>query len=233
MTAAREAEPVGLPPALAPLGGLVGRVRREDLSRHLTPAEGGRPSAVLLVFAVGDAGAEVLLLQRAAGLRNHPGQVAFPGGSVDAGESLVECAVREAEEETGLDPAGVRVLGTLPSLYLPPSGYVVTPVLAWEAAPSPVAPGDPGEVSSVHRVSVRDLVDPAHRLRVRHPASGYVGPAFAVDGLLVWGFTAMLLSSVLRLAGWERPWDQEAEPVDAPAAPSAAGPAAAPPGPAA
>jgi 8-oxo-dGTP pyrophosphatase MutT (NUDIX family) len=221
VTAAPEGGPVGLPPALAPLDGLVGRVRREQLSRHLLPTEGGRASAVLLLFAVGDAGAEVLLLQRADGLRNHPGQVAFPGGSVDEGESLVECAVREAEEETGLDPAGVRVLGMLPSLYLPPSGYVVTPVLAWESEPSAVAPGDPGEVSSVHRVPVRDLVDPANRLRVRHPASGYVGPAFTVDGLLVWGFTAMLLSSVLRLAGWERPWDQDSEPVDAPPGPAA------------
>ena len=208
-----------LPPDLRSLGDLAGRVRREDLSRHPLPAEGGRASAVLLVFAVGQRGPEVLLLQRAAGLRTHPGQVAFPGGSMDPGESLVECALREAEEETGLDPASVEVLGVLPSLYLPPSGFVVTPVLAFEPGSSPVAVGDPVEVESVHRVVVRDLVDPAARIRVRHPASGYVGPAFRVDGLLVWGFTGTLLASVLRLAGWELPWDEAATPIDVPTGP--------------
>ena len=216
-----DAEP---PPAVAyPATGvealrrLVGRVRREDLSRHPVPASGGRASAVLLLFAAGPSGPDVLLLQRAAGLRHHPGQVAFPGGSLEDDETPVEAALREAAEETGLDPAGVEVLGVLPELYLPPSGYVVAPVLAWEAVPCAVAPGDPREVASVHRVPVAALVDPASRLRVRHPASGYVGPAFRVGDLLVWGFTGTVLASVLRLAGWERPWSSSAAPIDVPA----------------
>jgi 8-oxo-dGTP pyrophosphatase MutT (NUDIX family) len=207
------------------LRALVGRVRREDLSRHPLPAAGGRASAVLLLFAPGPTGPEVLLLQRAAGLRHHPGQVAFPGGSLDPGEGPVEAALREAAEETGLAPAGVEVLGVLPELFLPPSGYVVTPVLAWEPVPGAVAPGDPREVASVHRVPVAALVDPAARLRVRHPASGFVGPAFRVDGLLVWGFTGTVLASVLRLAGWERPWDTASAPEDVTGTP-VSGPAA-------
>ena len=98
--------------------------------------------------------------------------------------------------------------GTLPALFLPVSDFVVTPVLGWWREPSPVGVVDPAEVASVHRVPLAELLDPANRFRVRHP-SGYVGPAFGVAGLLVWGFTAGLLDRMLRLAGWERAWDRD------------------------
>nr|WP_196792317.1 CoA pyrophosphatase [Motilibacter deserti] len=204
-----------MPEALAPLSRVVHSGRREDFSRHPVPPEGGRASAVLLLFGPGPAGVDVLLLQRAEGLRHHPGQVAFPGGRLDEGDAgPVEAALREAQEETGLDPSGVEVLGQLPALFLPPSGFLVTPVLGWWRTPSAVRAGDPAEVASVHRVPVAELVDPANRLRVLHPQSGFIGPAFRVQGLLVWGFTGSLLASVLRLAGWDRPWDQSATPLD-------------------
>jgi hypothetical protein len=80
-------------------------------------------------------------------------------------------------------------------------------VLAWWREPSAVGVVDPAEVASVHRVLLADLLDPANRLLVSHP-SGYVGAAFEVSGQLVWGFTAGLLDRLLRLAGWERPWDR-------------------------
>ncbi len=185
-------------------------VRPEELSRFLPPAEGGRPSAVLMLFGDDGAGweaADVLLIERAHDMRSHPGQVAFPGGAVDPEDAdEVSAALREAAEETGIDPAGVEVLAVLPSLFLPPSGFVVSPVLAWWRRPSAVSVVDPTEVASVHRVPLAELLDPANRYRVSHP-SGYVGPAFDVAGLFVWGFTAGLLDRLLRLAGWERPWD--------------------------
>ena len=175
---------------------------------------GSRRSAVLILFGpvagrYDDelARVDLLLTERSPDLRAHPGQVSFPGGSIDPGDAgPVEAALREAQEETGLDPSGVEVLGLLPEAYLAPSGFVVTPVLAWWAHPSVVGPADPREVARVARVPVADLVDRSNRFRVRHP-SGYVGPGFLVDGLFVWGATAQMLDRVLTTAGLERPWD--------------------------
>lgn len=204
-----------LPAWLWPLAEAAVSVRPEELSRFLPPAEGGKPSAVLILFGeseepgrAGVEAGEVLLIERAHSLRSHAGQVAFPGGSMDPQDAdVVATALREAAEETGLEPAGVEVFGTLPALFLPVSDFVVTPVLGWWREPSEVSVADPAEVASVHLVRVTELLDPANRLRVRHP-SGYVGAAFAVSDLLVWGFTGGLLDRILRLAGWERPWDQ-------------------------
>jgi 8-oxo-dGTP pyrophosphatase MutT (NUDIX family) len=208
-----------LPRWLQPLIDAAAEVSPDQLSRFLPPEEGGRESAILILFGPGEDSGEappldgavgdVLLIERAHDMRSHPRQVAFPGGAVDPGDDgPVAAALREAAEETGLDPTGVDVVTTLPSVYLPPSGFVVTPVLAWWRQPSPVSVVDPREVASVHRVPLRALLDPANRMQVTHP-SGYVGAAFRVSGLLVWGFTAGLLDRLLRLAGWEQPWDRD------------------------
>jgi 8-oxo-dGTP pyrophosphatase MutT (NUDIX family) len=163
-------------------------------------------------------GPDVLILQRAADMRHHAGQPAFPGGAAEPGDAdPVATALREANEEVGLDPATVRVLATLPPLWIPVSGFVVTPVLAWWRAPHPVHPRQPAEVARVDRLSVAELVRPENRCWVRHP-SGYVGAAFRVRGMLVWGFTAGILSVLLELAGWSRPWQGHAETLELPVA---------------
>lgn len=190
------------------------------LSRHLAPGDiEARRSAVLMLFGPAQdgtssrtdvaSGVEILLIERAHTLRSHPGQPAFPGGAIDPDDAgPVDAALREAAEETGLDPRGVDVLATFSDLWLPPSGYVVTPVLAWWREPSPVCVMDPAEVASVHRIPLSELVNPDHRLRVRH-GSGYVGAAFRVRGLVVWGFTAGILSALLESAGLAMPWDED------------------------
>ena len=176
-----------------------------DVPRVLRPpALGGRRSAVLILF--GD-GPDLLLIQRSEGLRRHAGQPAFPGGAIEAGdEGPIGAALREAAEETGLDPAGVEVLGTMPELYITRSGFRVVPVLAWWREPTAVRAVDIGEVAAVERVPVAALADPRCRVTLRHP-SGRTGPAFRIGSMLIWGFTALLVDRLLALAGWERPWD--------------------------
>ena len=170
------------------------------------PERGGKPSAVLILFADGPGGPDLLLIQRSQGLRLHAGQPAFPGGAIDAGEEPVAAALREAAEEVGVDPDGVEVVGTLPEVYIVRTGFRVVPVLGWWRQPSAVAPVDAGEVAAVERVGLAELADPAVRLMVRVP-DGRTTPAFRVRGMLIWGFTAVLVDRLLALAGWEKPWD--------------------------
>jgi 8-oxo-dGTP pyrophosphatase MutT (NUDIX family) len=187
---------------------LAGAARRMPVSAHLRPPQaGGRASAVLVLFGDGPDGTDVLLTQRSPGLRRHAGQAAFPGGAIDSGDAgPVAAALREAAEETGLDPAGVEVAGILPELFVARSGFRVLPVLAWWWRPCPVAPADPVEVAAVARIPLAELADPANRFTVRHP-SGFRGPGFRVGSMFIWGFTAGILDRLLALSGWERPWD--------------------------
>ncbi|MFE0810708.1 NUDIX hydrolase [Streptomyces sp. NPDC058848] len=213
----------GLPGWLDPVVRAVATVRPTQLSRFLPPEDGaGRQSAVLILFGEGEGGRgpELLLMERAGTLRSHAGQPAFPGGALDPedgdpqGEGPLRAALREAEEETGLDPSGVQLFGVLPKLYIPVSEFVVTPVLAWWREPTPVGVVDPNETARVFTVPMADLTDPANRVTTLHP-SGHKGPAFLVESALVWGFTAGIIDRLLHFAGWERPWDREKQvPLD-------------------
>ncbi|SCL14853.1 NUDIX hydrolase [Micromonospora inyonensis] len=215
-----------LPPWMDPLLARLGTARSEDFTPLHTPTSGGRQSAVLVLLAEEpDVGPDVLVLQRAATLRNHAGQPAFPGGAADPDDAdATATALREANEEVGLDPATVTVLAELPKLWIPVSDFVVTPVLGWWHRPHPVHPREPAEVAHVARLPVAELVDPENRMRVRHP-SGWTGPAFSARGMLVWGFTAGVLATILEMGGWARPWPRnrvlDLPPASASPAPSA------------
>ncbi|MFE6282484.1 NUDIX hydrolase [Streptomyces sp. NPDC057877] len=205
----------GLPGWLDPVVRAAETVEPVQLSRYLPPEDGaGRQSAVLILFGEGERGPELLLMERASSLRSHAGQPSFPGGALDPedgdpqADGPLWCALRESEEETGLDPSGVQLFGVLPKLYIPVSGFVVTPVLGWWRQPSPVGVVDPNETARVFTVPVADLTDPANRAMAIHPL-GHKGPAFLVESALVWGFTAGVIDRLLHYAGWERPWDRD------------------------
>ncbi|MET9651996.1 CoA pyrophosphatase [Streptomyces sp. NPDC006460] len=210
----------GLPDWLAPVDRMARSVRPEQLSRFLPPETGGRQSAVLILFGEGEQGPELLLMERSGTLRSHPGQPSFPGGALDPEDGDPEdggplrAALREAEEETGLDPSGVQLFGVLPRVYIPVSRFVVTPVLGWWRTPTPVGVVDPAETARVFTVPVSDLTNPANRATTVHP-SGFQGPGFLVESALVWGFTAGVIDRLLHFAGWERPWDRSKQvPLD-------------------
>jgi 8-oxo-dGTP pyrophosphatase MutT (NUDIX family) len=185
----------------------------EDLTQF-TPPEGARTrrGAVLLLFGEGAHGPDLLLTERSHDMRSHPGQVSFPGGSVDpTDDGPVHTALREAQEEIGLDPDGVEVFATLPELWLPPSNFAVTPVVAWWRTEGPVHVVDPAEVHALYRVPVAELLDPEHRVSVKHP-SGWLGPAFLIGeakDLVLWGFTAGIISRLFDFLGWTRAWDPD------------------------
>ena len=206
---------MSLPAWLEPIREGAGTITADDISRFVPPeGAGARRGAVLMLFGEGLAGPDLLLTERAHDMRSHPGQVSFPGGSIDDTDaSPTAAALREAQEETGLDPSGVEVFATLPELWLPPSNFAVTTVLGWWEEPTPVDVVDPGEVHSVLRVPIEELLEPDHRVTVVHPI-GYSSPGFLIGDdkdLILWGFTAGLINKLFDHVGLTRPWDASVE----------------------
>ncbi|MFT4081738.1 MAG: CoA pyrophosphatase [Nocardioides sp.] len=202
------ADPSPVPDWLRPVIAGADTITGEQITAFLPPADdGARESAVLMLFGEGPAGPDLLFTERSHTMRSHPGQVSFPGGGVEVGESAGEAALREAWEETGLDPAGVRPIAQLPRLWLPHSNNVVTPVIGWWHTPSPVHAASAGEVHAVYRTPLRELVDPANRIRVRSPRTDWVLPGFLIGpdkDVILWGFTAGIVARFFAYLGWLR-----------------------------
>jgi len=234
-SASESLRPQVRPPWLASLVDNVQRVphayRRRVPREMLTALEGarsqaeaaraGRDAAVLVLFSGPDVdhpvglvpeAADLLLTVRAGSLRHHAGQAAFPGGAADPGDlGPVDTALREAREETGIDPTRLHPLATLERMFIPPSGFHVVPVLAYSPDPGPVAVVDESETAVVARVPLRAFVNPENRLMVCRSGAErrYAGPAFLLNEMLVWGFTGHVISAMLDVAGWAQEWDTE------------------------
>lgn len=211
------------------VGSRLGQATHAHISRFAEPPADARPAAVLVLLRDRGAGAETVVVTRSQALRTHAGQVAFPGGAVEPhDEGPVAAAVREAAEETSVDPASLHMLAVWPTLWIPVSGFAVTPVFAWCQDDSDITGrGDDTEVVSAHALRLDTAAAPAVRRLAVYP-NGATGPAFDVDGLFIWGFTGLVLDRVLHLTGWEQPW-QPAEVVELPtttkAPPESLGPA--------
>ncbi|MFT4233333.1 MAG: CoA pyrophosphatase [Leucobacter sp.] len=190
------------------LFGVLDRIPADSASGHTPGSAAGLPAAV-------PPDLDLLLTRRADGMRHHPGQIAFPGGGAEPEDAdAAATALREASEETGLDPGGVEVLGALPEVHIPVSNNLVTPVVGWWRSPSEVA-ADRTESVEVFRVPVAELLDPAARGTsvLRRAGLSHRGAAFRLSprlgGHIVWGFTGILLAGLFDELGWGGPWDPE------------------------
>jgi 8-oxo-dGTP pyrophosphatase MutT (NUDIX family) len=175
------------------------------------PGRALRAAAVLVPVIARPQGATVLLTRRADTLASHTGQIAFPGGRLDPGETAGQAALREAWEEVALDPGRVEVLG-LGDGYETVTGFMVTPVVGWLAEPPVVSPS-PDEVAEVFEAPRDFLMDPAHHRREFYdPESGPRRWFWAMPWRerYIWGATAAIVRALhARLYG------DEAEPAAA------------------
>ncbi len=176
------------------------RPLRKGWEPHLTP-DGARDAAALLLLYPGPDGAPHLpLTVRHDGLPHHPGQISLPGGRVDPGERPEQAALREAHEEAGVDPAGVRIVGSLSSLWVVVSNHVLRAYVGVADA-RPDFQLAPNEVSALVEVPLAELCNPENVSWTERVRDGILVryPHFHVGGHEVWGATAMILAEFVAL----------------------------------
>jgi 8-oxo-dGTP pyrophosphatase MutT (NUDIX family) len=189
----------------APLPGMPAQLRmapdpRPGTERILEPGLDCRKAGVLALLYPGADGLCIVLTRRTDTVESHRGQISFPGGSLDPGETTVAAALREAQEELGVDPAGVEVLGGLSPLYIPHTGFCVYPTVGYAAARPEFTP-NPHEVAEVIEASLAHLLAPEASCEETWQLRGAptTVPFYAVGPHKVWGATAMMLSELLAL----------------------------------
>ena len=187
-----------------PLPGLAVQLRMSPQPRLAWDPEriAARDGAALLLVYPHHNEDHIVLTERGANLRLHTGQISMPGGRVDPGESIEAAALREAEEEIGVDPSTVEIVGKLTPLQIPVSGFVLHAVVGIAQSRPEFRP-HAGEVARILEVPIATLRDPSivkrePRLRTRDGTSMEVDtPYFDIDGEKVWGATAMVLAEFL------------------------------------
>jgi 8-oxo-dGTP pyrophosphatase MutT (NUDIX family) len=173
------------------------------------PAQVRHAAGLLLMFPVENR-PHVVLTVRAGTLGRHGGQVSLPGGVVDAGETLEQAALREAHEEIGLEPSGVRLLGPLTPIDIHVSGFRLHPIVA-SAQTRPALRAADAEVARILEIPIEQLMDPASlrwQTMTRERRSFRV-PVFAMDDADLWGATAMVVAELLTMLGWPGPLTED------------------------
>lgn len=191
------------PPVAHPLttdvDAIAARLDGIEVGAPLAPAfPNARPSAVLVALADGPHGAEVLLTRRSEHLSSHRGEISFPGGRLDPGEQPLDAALREANEEVGLDPAEATIIGELHHLNTVVSRSYIVPIVARLPGPLELEPAST-EVERVLWVPLAELVRPDtyHAERWGSPPMDRLLYFFELDDETVWGATAHMLVDLL------------------------------------
>jgi 8-oxo-dGTP pyrophosphatase MutT (NUDIX family) len=188
------------------LDDLLHAARRTDIGRPLRPEfADARPSAVLIALAEGARGVEVLLTKRSMALRSHRGEISFPGGRIDVGESPIDAALREADEEVGLDGTLVEFHGELDHVSTFVSKSYIVPLIASLPSPVELVPASP-EVDAVIWVPIAELTrhDVYREERWGSPPLDRPIHFFELPDDTVWGATARMLFELLSRAGDRR-----------------------------
>ncbi len=176
----------------------------EALAPELLPEGGLRRAAVLVPLFEHEGEPHVLLTRRRADLRRHAGQVSFPGGRIEPGEEPLRAALRETEEEVGLDPARVEVLGALDETLVLVTGFRLTPWVGVVPYPYPYV-AHPAEVEAILYVPISALMrEGAHRTEEREAYGGrHEVHFYDLPAITIWGATARVLNQLLAL--WSAP----------------------------
>lgn len=162
-----------------------------------------RPAAVM-VGLTDRAEPGVLFTHRPAGMRQHAGQVAFPGGKLDPDEDAIAAALRETHEELGINPSNISIIGAT-DRFLTGTGYDITPVLGVMQPDLPIIP-NPHEVSGWFEAPLRYILDPANRIRKRALFQGVVRDYTEIvwEGHRIWGVTAAIIDNLAERLAWEK-----------------------------
>jgi 8-oxo-dGTP pyrophosphatase MutT (NUDIX family) len=187
-----------------PLPGKTAQLKMSSLARiqelmRFTVPENAQQSSVLILFYPLDGGIGLVLMLRPEYKGVHSGQISLPGGKrEESDESLIYTALRESREEIGIDPTQVQILGQLTEMYIPPSNFMVTPVVGYQST-RPRFTADIKEVAKIIEIKIEDLMDEHNRQMKKMKLS--VGfslrvPSYFINGNIIWGATAMILSEL-------------------------------------
>ena len=169
-----------------------------------------KQSAVLLLFSDENSTPNLTFIKRSQFLKHHPGQIAFPGGLIEPTDlDLVATALREAQEEIGLNPDSVLPIGALPQISIEVTGFAVTPIISYWQQPHPVSPVAIDEVAEVFAVPIEKFISSSSK--VWAVKQNYKGPAFLIDEKLIWGFTATVLAELFTSAGLISSFEADSE----------------------
>ncbi len=186
-----------------PLPGLSAHLEMATQSRLQWLREGmdlsnARKSGVLILLYPDDGTIKTVLIQRPDYEGIHSGQVSLPGGKQEESDTtLADAALRETQEELGVPAYSIRVIGTLTELYIPPSNYLVLPVVGF-LPEKPAFRPDPDEVKDIIEVEITQFLDPQYKTTRKIDARGFTlsAPCYIINGTVIWGATAMILAEL-------------------------------------